>query len=71
MSAASDALTIQMLAWLAERPRTYEETMDAWRTSCPRLAIWEDARCDELVRVGFTVTLTDRGRAMLDRFRSR
>jgi hypothetical protein len=69
MSTTSDALTIQMLAWLAERPRTYHETMEAWRTSCPRLSIWEDARCDELVRVGFTVALTDRGRAMLDRFR--
>jgi hypothetical protein len=67
MNSASEALTFQLLAWLAERPRTYAETMDAWRTSCPRLSIWEDARCDELVRVGATVTLTDRGRAMLDR----
>jgi hypothetical protein len=68
MSAVPHALTIQMLAWLAERPRTYGETMEAWRTSCPRLSIWEDARCDELVKVGATVMLTDRGRAMLDRF---
>jgi hypothetical protein len=68
MSQASDALTIQMLAWLAERPRTYEETMEAWRTSCPRLSIWEDACCKELVKGGSTITLTDRGRAMLERF---
>jgi hypothetical protein len=67
MSGASEALTLQLLAWLAERPRTYAETMEAWRTSCPRLSIWEDARCEELVRVGFIVTLTERGRAMLDR----
>jgi hypothetical protein len=67
MSSASEALTLQLLAWLAERPRTYAETMEAWRTSCPRLSIWEDAHCDELVRVGSTVTLTERGRAMLDR----
>jgi hypothetical protein len=66
MSESPRALTIQLLAWLAEKPRTYEETMEAWRTSCPRLAIWEDACCDELVSVGATVMVTDRGRAMLD-----
>ena len=41
--AAPHPLTLQMLGWLATRPRTYGETMDAWRTSCPRLPIWEDA----------------------------
>ncbi|HSP55474.1 MAG TPA: hypothetical protein VLS25_07785 [Dehalococcoidia bacterium] len=32
-----------MVEWIAARPRTYEEVMDVWRTSCPRLQIWEDA----------------------------
>jgi hypothetical protein len=36
-------LTAQFLAWLAARPRSYEETMEAWRSSCPRLSVWEDA----------------------------
>jgi hypothetical protein len=45
------APTAQLLAWIAEGPRTYAETMDAWRTSCPRLSIWEDAVADGLVRV--------------------
>jgi hypothetical protein len=36
-------LTVQFLAWLAARPRSYQETMDAWRSSCPRLSVWEDA----------------------------
>jgi hypothetical protein len=36
-------LTAQFLAWLAARPRTYEETMEAWRSTCPRLSVWEDA----------------------------
>lgn len=36
-------LTAQFLAWLATRPRSYEETMEAWRSSCPRLSVWEDA----------------------------
>ena len=44
-------LLLQFLAWVAARPRTYGETMDAWRTSCPRLSIWEDALQESLVRV--------------------
>lgn len=51
MADATEALRLQMLAWIAERPRTYRETMDAWRTSCPRLPIWEDAVDDGLVEV--------------------
>jgi hypothetical protein len=39
----ANALTAQLLAWIAERPRSYAETMEAWRTTCPRLTIWEDA----------------------------
>lgn len=38
-----EALIVDLLVWLACRERTYEETMDAWRTSCPRLPVWEDA----------------------------
>ena len=45
------ALTDQLLAWIAEAPRSYAETMEAWRTSCPRLSVWEDALADGLVRV--------------------
>ncbi len=36
-------LMLQFLAWVALRPRSYADTMDAWRTSCPRLSVWEDA----------------------------
>ena len=34
---------LEFVEWVAAYPRTYSETMDAWRTSCPRLPIWEDA----------------------------
>jgi hypothetical protein len=37
------ALTIELLNWVAERPRTYGETMAARRTACPRMPIREDA----------------------------
>ena len=46
---AAPRLLRQVLEWVAERPRTYHETMDAWRTSCPRISVWEDALHDGLV----------------------
>ncbi len=36
-------LILDLLEWIAARPRPYCEVMDAWRTSCPRLTVWEDA----------------------------
>jgi hypothetical protein len=36
-------LILDFLEWIAARPRPYSEVMDAWRTSCPRLTVWEDA----------------------------
>jgi len=45
------ASTAQLLAWIAEAPRTYAQTIERWQTHCPRLAIWEDALADGLVRV--------------------
>ena len=38
-----EALILDLLEWLDFRPRTYSEVLDAWRTSCPRLPVWEDA----------------------------
>lgn len=43
MSATLTPLTIDFLSWLAAEPRDYIDVMDAWRTSCPRLTVWEDA----------------------------
>jgi hypothetical protein len=51
MDDASRLLTLQFLRWVADAPRTYGETMAAWRTSCPRLPAWEDALEGGLVRV--------------------
>ena len=51
MGSVSDAPTLELLDWVSTRPRTYSETMEAWRSSCPRLTIWEDALADGLVRV--------------------
>jgi hypothetical protein len=38
-----DALILDLLEWIGPRPRPYREVMEAWRTSCPRLPVWEDA----------------------------
>jgi hypothetical protein len=52
MAFSTDALTLQFLTWVAAQPRTYADTMEAWRTSCPRLSIWEDAIRENLVQIG-------------------
>jgi hypothetical protein len=67
-------LTIELLAWIAVRPRTYGEAMEAWRSNCPRHSVWEDALIAgfiETVDGGDTldesaVTLTTLGRTVLD-----
>jgi len=38
-----EALILDFIEWLAATPRDYAETMAAWRTSCPRLPVWEEA----------------------------
>ena len=43
MSATLDPLVMDLVAFVASEPRPYEEVIDAWRTSCPRLTVWEDA----------------------------
>jgi hypothetical protein len=44
-----EALILDLLEWLAGGERSYTEVMDAWRTSCPRLPVWEDANDRGLV----------------------
>lgn len=69
MSEPARLIILQFLAWVADRPRTYAETMDAWRSTCPHLSVWEDAIIDGLVRIEGAprraVTLTERGRSLL------
>ncbi|MFC2248126.1 hypothetical protein ACETRX_00730 [Labrys portucalensis] len=60
-----DALLRDLLAWLSCGDRPYAEVMEAWRTSCPRLPVWEEAnergfvsrnRIDGEAMVGLTET---------------
>jgi hypothetical protein len=65
-------LVFDLLDWLAVQPRPYDEVMEVWRTSCPRLTIWEDAvdlgwviRRRDIAPEGAMVRLTDEGRLAL------
>jgi hypothetical protein len=61
-----DAPTRELLTWVAERPRSYRDTMDAWASHCPRLTVWEDALAAGLVQVdGRDVQVTPAGQAAL------
>ena len=72
---APQTLVMDLLEWIAAEPREYGAVMEAWRTSCPRLPVWEDA-----VDGGFVervsagpktfIKLTDAGRDLLSRRRS-
>jgi hypothetical protein len=43
MSSVIDPLVMDLVQFVAGEPRLYDEVIDAWRTSCPRLTVWEDA----------------------------
>jgi hypothetical protein len=67
------SLVRDLVGWLCERPRSYEEVMEAWRTSCPRLTVWEDAVDAGFVSVSFApsgqgriVSVSDAGRRFLE-----
>ena len=66
-----EALILDLLEWVANGERSYEEVMDAWRTSCPRLPVWEDANDRGLVMRGEAngrciVRITSSGLALLE-----
>jgi hypothetical protein len=43
MAETIEPLIVDLVEWVAREPRSYSEVMEAWRTSCPRLTVWEDA----------------------------
>ena len=64
-------MVLDLVAWVSETPKPYDEVMVAWRTSCPRLQIWEDAVDHGLVirrdggALGQLVEVTAKGQAFL------
>jgi hypothetical protein len=71
VSESPSLIMIQFLTWVADRPRTYVQAMEAWRNTCPRLSAWEDAIIEGLVCIESgadrAVTLTSRGCGVLEK----
>jgi hypothetical protein len=71
MSDPADPLVLDFVEWIAREPRTYSEVIGTWKTSCPRLTIWEDAADLGLVAremiagFGLIVTVTEDGETLL------
>lgn len=74
--AVVEALILDLLEWLAKGERSYEEVMEAWRTSCPKLPVWEDANDRGLVVRDESdgrcvIRITASGLALLERHKLR
>jgi len=67
MTAAPESLILDLVEWVAANPRPYADVIDAWRTSCPRLTVWEDSVDRGLVlrRADGMVIATPAGAALL------
>jgi hypothetical protein len=74
MTANLDPLVRDLVEWVDKEARPYADVLDAWRTSCPRLTVWEEASDRGFVeRVsvegqGVYVAATDAGRAFVKSF---
>ena len=67
MEPTIEPLVRDLLAWLAREPRLHAEVIESWRTSCPRLPVWEECTDQRfVVRKGPVVEVTPRGRAFLE-----
>ena len=72
-----DTLVVDLLEWIGNEPRPYAEVMDAWRTSCPRLPVWEEANDRGFIarhhdpKRGALLSVTRSGREFIDEHRAR
>ena len=60
MTDTVENLILDLVEWVGRKERSYYETIDAWRTSCPRLPVWEDATDRGLVE-----TVSANGRSLV------
>jgi hypothetical protein len=71
MTKAADPLVLDFVEWIAREPRVYSEVVATWKTSCPRLTIWEDAADqgyvarETIAGLGMIVTVTEDGEKLL------
>ena len=75
MTNSVDALILDLLEWIGPKPRAYAEVMEEWRTSCPRLPVWEEANARGFVErrhvpgQAAMVAVSPSGTAFLNRHR--
>jgi hypothetical protein len=71
MSETADPLVLDFVEWVAREPRAYAEVIAAWKTSCPRLTIWEDATergyvaRETIAGLGLVIAVTEGGERLL------
>lgn len=71
MSETADPLVLDFVEWVAREPRAYAEVIATWKTSCPRLTIWEDAAeqgyvvRETLPGLGLIIAVTQDGERLL------
>jgi hypothetical protein len=71
MTEPADPLVLDFVEWIAREPRSYSEVIGTWKTSCPRLMIWEDAADqgyiarETIAGSGLVVTVTEHGENLL------
>ncbi|MCA1470953.1 hypothetical protein I6F36_22760 [Bradyrhizobium sp. BRP19] len=71
MSEAADPLVLDFVEWVAREPRVYAEVLATWKTSCPRLTIWEDAAergyvaRETIAGLGLVIAVTEGGERLL------
>ena len=77
MSDPVDVLVLDLLEWIGPRGRPYAEVIDAWRTSCPRLPVWEEANArgyivhEHVAGAGALISVSPSGLALLRRQQDR
>jgi len=71
MAETTDPLVLDFVEWVAREPRLHAEVVATWRTSCPRLTIWEDAAeagyvaRETIAGFGLIVAVTEDGERLL------
>jgi hypothetical protein len=71
MTEPTDPLVLDLVEWIAREPRLYADVIETWRTSCPRLTIWEDAvdrgfvTRETVAGAGLRVAITEGGEKLL------
>jgi len=71
MADTADPLVLDFVEWIAREPRAYSEVVESWRTSCPRLTIWEDAadrgyvKREAVAGSGLVIAVTQDGQKLL------